>query len=134
MFVKIRRDECTTVSRAGAHCGILRQSACRLLKEFNDNNSSTLLGFVPNAKTRGTKQKLFPQHTHFLIQYLKNHQSSTMVLIKNALLKQFPDIENIPIPSLWKHITIQCTFSLKIVSLYKKKGMLKGHSAFVMKW
>ncbi|KAI8641453.1 hypothetical protein BD408DRAFT_325096, partial [Parasitella parasitica] len=61
-------------------------SAYRLLKEFNDSNGSVLPGFAPKAKNRGTKQKLFPQHTHFLIQYLDNHRSSTMGLTKDALL------------------------------------------------
>lgn len=107
MFVKIMQDEGTTVPRAAVRCGIPRQSAYRLLKEFNDSNGSVLPDFAPKAKNRGTKQKLSPQHTHFLIQYLDNHRSSTMGLTKDALLKQFPDIENISIPSLWKHVTIE---------------------------
>ena len=48
-------------------CSIPRQSVYRLLKEFNDSNGSVLPGFAPKAKNRGTKQKLFPQHTIFLI-------------------------------------------------------------------
>ncbi|GAA5811079.1 hypothetical protein MFLAVUS_004508 [Mucor flavus] len=75
-----------------------------LLKEFNDSNGSVLPGFATKAKNRGTKQKLFGQHSLFLIDYLDNHKSTTLGLTKEVL-KQFPDLEDISIPSLWKHVT-----------------------------
>ncbi|KAG2191224.1 hypothetical protein INT47_001826 [Mucor saturninus] len=103
MFIQIMQDEGTTVPKAAVRCKIPQQSAYRLLKDFNDSNSSVLPGFAPKAKNRGTKQKLFPQHTLFLIKYFDNHRSSTLGLTKEALLKQFPDLEDISIFSLWKH-------------------------------
>ncbi|ORE12324.1 hypothetical protein BCV71DRAFT_149884, partial [Rhizopus microsporus] len=61
-------------------------SAYRLLKDFNDSNGSVLPGFAPKAKNRGTKQKLFSQHTLFLIQYLDSHKPTTLGLTKEVLL------------------------------------------------
>jgi hypothetical protein len=69
---------------------------------FNTSNGSVLPSFAPKAKNRGTKQKLFPQLTLFLIQYLDNNKSSTLGLTKEALLKEFPDLDDISIPSLWR--------------------------------
>ncbi|CEP20206.1 hypothetical protein [Parasitella parasitica] len=115
------QDEGTTVPRVEVRCGIPRQRAYRLLKEFNYSNGSVLPGLAQKAKNRCTKQKLFPQHTHFLIQYLVHHRSSTMEITKDTLLEQFPDTDNISIPSLWKHVTIECTFSLKMASLYNEE-------------
>jgi hypothetical protein len=121
MFIKIIQDEGTTVPKAAVRCNIPRQSAYRLLKEFNDSNGSVLPGFALKAKNRGTKQKLFSQHTLFLIHYLDNHKSTTLGLAKEALLKQFPDLEDIYIPSLWKHVTVDCAFSLKRAFLYNEE-------------
>ncbi|KAI7894090.1 uncharacterized protein EV154DRAFT_401628, partial [Mucor mucedo] len=61
-------------------------STYRLLKEFNDSNGSVLPGFAPKAKNRGTEQKLFGQHTVFMIDYLDSHKSTTPGLAKEALL------------------------------------------------
>ncbi|GAA5814618.1 hypothetical protein MFLAVUS_008117 [Mucor flavus] len=94
------QDEGTTVPKVAVRCNIPRQSAYRLLKEFNDSNGSILPGFAPKAKNKGTKQKLFGQHFLFLIDYLDNHKSTTLGLAKEVLLKQFPDLEDISIPSL----------------------------------
>ncbi|KAG2209702.1 hypothetical protein INT47_001848 [Mucor saturninus] len=50
-FIQIMQDEGTTVPKAA---------------DFNDSNGSNgsvLPGFAPKAKNRGTKQKLFSQHT-----------------------------------------------------------------------
>ncbi|KAI9477914.1 MAG: hypothetical protein EXX96DRAFT_484148 [Benjaminiella poitrasii] len=55
MFIQIMQDEGTTVPKAAVRCNIPRQSAYRLLKEFNDSNGSVLPGFAPKAKNRGTK-------------------------------------------------------------------------------
>ncbi|EIE82825.1 hypothetical protein RO3G_07530 [Rhizopus delemar RA 99-880] len=62
------QDEGTTVPKAAVRCSIPRQSAYRLLKDFNISNGSVLPGFAPKAKNRDVKQKLLPQHTLFLIQ------------------------------------------------------------------
>ncbi|KAI8327370.1 hypothetical protein EDC96DRAFT_453381 [Choanephora cucurbitarum] len=55
------QDEGTIVSGVKACCGIPQHIDYRLLKEFNDSNSSVLPGFTLKVKNRGTKQK----HTHF---------------------------------------------------------------------
>ncbi|KAI9471934.1 MAG: hypothetical protein EXX96DRAFT_642180 [Benjaminiella poitrasii] len=121
MFIQIMQDEGTTVPKVAVRCNIPRQSAYRLLKEFNDSNGSVLPGFAPKAKNEGTKQKLFGQHSLFLIDYLDNHKSTTLGLAKEVLLKQFPDLEDISIPSLWKHVTVNCAFSLKRASIYNEE-------------
>ncbi|KAG1472823.1 hypothetical protein G6F56_001307 [Rhizopus delemar] len=90
MFIQIMQDEGTTVPKAAVRCNIPWQSVYRLRKYFNDSdgsNGSVLPGFVPKAKNRGTKQKLFSQHTLFLIQYLDSHKSTALGLIKEVLLQ-----------------------------------------------
>ncbi|KAI9267756.1 hypothetical protein EDC94DRAFT_433288 [Helicostylum pulchrum] len=86
MFIQIMQDESTTVPKAAVRCNIPRQSAYKLLEEFNDSNSSVLPDFAPKAKNSGTKQKLFGQHSLFLIDYLDNHKSITLELAKEVLL------------------------------------------------
>lgn len=61
LFIQIMQDESTFVPETALRCNISRQSAYTLLKEFNANDGS----FALKAKNRGTKQKLFPEHTQF---------------------------------------------------------------------
>ncbi|KAI7897401.1 uncharacterized protein EV154DRAFT_409874 [Mucor mucedo] len=72
-------DEGTTVPKAAVLCNISRQSAYRLLKESNNSNGNVLPGFAPKAMNRGTK------HNLFLIHYLDNHKSVTLVLASDFL-------------------------------------------------
>jgi len=138
MFIQTMQDEGTAVPKAAVRCNTPRQSAYRLLKEFNDSNGSVLPGFAPKAKNRGTKQKLFSQHALFLIHYLDNHKSATLGLAKETLLQQFPDLKDISIPSLWKHVTVDYTFSLKRASLYNEERdaeqTLRLRHEVVSKW
>jgi hypothetical protein len=137
-FIQIMQDEGTTVPKAVVRCNISRQSAYTLLKEFNTSSGSILPGFAPKAKNRGTKQKLFPQHTLFLIQYLDNNRSSTLGLTEETLLKNFPDLDDISIPSLWGRVTNECAFSLKRSSLYNEErdaeGIIRFRHEVVSKW
>ncbi|KAI8890546.1 hypothetical protein K501DRAFT_156599, partial [Backusella circina FSU 941] len=55
-------------------------------------------------------------------------------LTKEALLTQFPDLEDISIPSLWKHVTIECAFSLKRASLYNEERTRRLRYEVVNKW
>lgn len=117
MFIQIMQDKGTTVTKAAVRRNIPKQSAYRLLREFNNINGSLLPGFAPKAKNRDTKQKLFSKHTLFLIQYLDSHKSTTLGLVREVFLKQFTDSEDVSIPSLWKHVTVYCAFFLKRASL-----------------
>lgn len=138
MFIQIMQDEGTTVPKAAVRCNIPKLSAYRLLRGFNNSNGSLLPGFAPKAKNRGTKQKLFSQHTLFLIQYLDSHKSTTLGLAREVLLKQFPGLEDISIPSLWKHVTVDYAFSLKRASLYNEERdverTLRLRHEVVSKW
>lgn len=67
LFIQTMQDEGITVSKAAVRCSIPQQSAYRLLKEFNDSSGSVLPRFASKAKNKGTKRKLFPQLTLFLI-------------------------------------------------------------------
>ncbi|KAG2209490.1 hypothetical protein INT47_008334 [Mucor saturninus] len=53
--------------------------------------------------------------------YLDSHKSTTLGLGREVLLKQFSDLEDIYIPSLWKHVTVDCAFSLERASIYKEE-------------
>lgn len=73
-----------------------------------------------------------------MIHYLDNHKSATLELAKEALLQQFPDLKDICIPSLWKHVTVNYTFSSKKGSLYNEerdaeRTLRLGHEE-VSKW
>ncbi|CEP15026.1 hypothetical protein [Parasitella parasitica] len=139
MFIHIMQGEGTTVPKVAVRCNIPQQSAYRLLKEFNDSNGRVLPGFAPKAKGRGTKQKLFGQHSLFLIDCLNNHKSTTLGLAKEVLLKQFPDLEDISIHSLWKHVTKSlnknanpATKKRKAKDPEKKKPLKKGTTAYLI--
>lgn len=79
-----------------------------------DSNNNVLPGFAPKAKNRSTIQELPSLDTLFLIQHFDSHKSTTLGLAEKVLLEQFPDLEDISIPSLlWKHAAVNCTFLLK---------------------
>lgn len=119
-FIQIMQDEGTTVPKAAVQCMIPRSTAYVLFKEFNAGDGTVLPGSAPKGKNRGTKKKLFPQHTAFLVLYLDKNPSSTLGLAREELTKNFPDL-TISLPSLWKHITEECAFSLKQTSLYNQE-------------
>lgn len=103
MFIQITQDEGTTVLKVAVPCNIPRQSAYTLLNEFNDSNGSLLPNFAPKAKNWGTKQKLFGQHSLFLIVHLDSHKSTTLGLAKEVPSSNF-HTSDILIPSLWKRV------------------------------
>ncbi|CAO3643609.1 unnamed protein product [Mucor hiemalis] len=112
-FIKIMQDEGSTVPKAAARCSIPRGTAYKLFAEFNESDGTVLPGSASKAKNRGTKQKLFPQHTKFIVDYLENNRMSTLKLAREALLQEFADVGDISLTSLWKHIKNECTIPVK---------------------
>lgn len=111
-FIQIMQDEGITVPKAAARCSIPRGTAYKLFAEYTESGGTVLPGSASKAKNRGTKQKLFPHHTKFIVEYLENNRSSTLKLAREALLREFSDVGDISLTSLWKHIKNECSISV----------------------
>jgi uncharacterized protein (UPF0264 family) len=57
MFIQIMQDEGTTVPKAVVRCNIPRQSAYRLLKEFNASNGSVFAWFCSESQKKKQRYK-----------------------------------------------------------------------------
>lgn len=79
-FIQIMQEEGLSIPKAATRCMISRSTAYKLLAEFNAGNGTVLPGSAPKGKNRGTKQKLFPEHTRFLIEYYDQNRTSTLGL------------------------------------------------------
>lgn len=111
-FIQIMQDESITVPKAAARCSIPRGTAYKLFAEYTESGGTVLPGSASKAKNRGTKQKLFPHHTKFIVSYLENNRSTTLKLAREALLREFPEVGDISLTSLWKHIKNECSISV----------------------
>ena len=118
VFIDLIQEEGLSVPKAAKQCMIPRSSAYLLLKEFNAGNGDVLPGQSLKKKAnRGTPVKLLPEHTEFLVKLFDKNPSSTLEMAKVALSENFVGF-TISLPSLWKHLTECCHFSLKQASKY----------------
>ncbi|KAI8877528.1 hypothetical protein K501DRAFT_130034, partial [Backusella circina FSU 941] len=118
LFIELIQEEGLSVPKAAERCMILRNSAYILFNEFNEGDGSVLPGTSKKKKAnRGIPVKLLRQHTEFLVKLFDENPASTIEMAREALSANFSDF-TISLPSLWKHLTEVCHFSLKQASKY----------------
>lgn len=96
---------------------IPRSTAYRLFNEYNAGNGTILPSSSEKGRNRGTPQKLFPEHSAFLVNFFDNNPSATLGLPSQELTNNFDGL-TVALPVLWRHITEKCSLSLKQASKY----------------
>ncbi|KAG1440541.1 hypothetical protein G6F56_011877 [Rhizopus delemar] len=93
---------------------IPRSTSYKLFKEFNSGDGTAL----PGDKSRNSKKKIFPDHTHFLVTYFGEYPSFTLEMTREAPIEHFEGF-TISFTALWKRLTKKMFFfSLKQASKY----------------
>lgn len=110
-FIDLIQEEGISISMAAKQCLIYRSSEYVLFNQFNSSNGTVLPGGSSKKLNRGTPQKLFPEHTLFLMRYFDKTPFATLGLALEELTIQFDGLAVSPL-ALWKHLTNNFYFFL----------------------
>jgi hypothetical protein len=104
------------VPKAVELCGIPRSTGYVLLNEFNAGDGTVLPDNTP--KERKTRpEKLFPEHSAFLIKLFDDNPSIVLEQVREELCNNFEGL-TIALSSLYSYITEKCAISLKQATKY----------------
>lgn len=95
-----------------------KSTAHRLFKKAGENNGILL---APKRRGRTAPPKLLPEHSQVISAFLETKAEATLEEIKAHLGQAFPEVANISLSVLSKHIMKHCASTLKKAEIYRER-------------